>query len=72
MLPDVPPTGLHVELPVDVVMMFNDGKIVHQHIYWDQASLLMRVGLEHPSRHWRTASKNTSRSFSAPEGTDQG
>jgi hypothetical protein len=54
------------------VMMFNDGKIVHQHIYWDQASLLMRVGLEHPSRHWRTASKNTSRSFSAPEGTDQG
>jgi carboxymethylenebutenolidase len=45
MLPGVPPTGKHVELPVVVVMKFEKGKIAHEHIYWDQASLLVQVGL---------------------------
>lgn len=45
MLPGVPPTGKHVELPVVVVMKFENGKIAHEHIYWDQASLLVQVGL---------------------------
>jgi carboxymethylenebutenolidase len=44
-LPGVPPTGKRVELPVVVVMKFKDGKIVHEHIYWDQASLLVQIGL---------------------------
>ena len=48
MLPGVPPTGKAVELPVVVVMKFKDGKIVHEHIYWDQASLLVQVGLLDP------------------------
>jgi carboxymethylenebutenolidase len=45
MLPGVPPTGKPVELPVVVVMKFENGKIAHEHIYWDQASLLVQVGL---------------------------
>jgi len=45
MLPGVPPTGKRVELPVVVVMKFKDGKIAHEHIYWDQASLLVQIGL---------------------------
>jgi carboxymethylenebutenolidase len=50
MLPGVPPTGRFVELPHVVVMKFEDGKIAHEHIYWDQASLLVQVGLLDPER----------------------
>jgi carboxymethylenebutenolidase len=50
MLPGVPPTGRHVQLPHVVVMKFDGGKIAHEHIYWDQASLLVQVGLLDPSR----------------------
>ena len=32
----VPPTDKPVELLVVVVMKFENGKIVHEHIYWDQ------------------------------------
>ena len=45
MLPGVPPTGKRVELPVVVVMKFKEGKIAHEHIYWDQASVLVQLGL---------------------------
>jgi carboxymethylenebutenolidase len=48
MLPGVPPTAKYVELPHVVVMKFKDGKISHEHIYWDQASLLVQVGLLNP------------------------
>ena len=48
MLPSVPPTGKSVELPVVVVMKFEAGEIAHEHIYWDQASLLVQVGLLDP------------------------
>jgi carboxymethylenebutenolidase len=49
MLPGIPPTGKHVELPLVVVMKFNsDNKIAHEHIYWDQASLLVQTGLLDP------------------------
>ena len=48
MLPGVPPTGKYVELPHVVVMKFKDGKISHEHIYWDQASLLVQIGLLDP------------------------
>ena len=50
MLPGIPPTGKHVELPHVVVMKFEHGKIAHEHIYWDQASLLVQVGLLDPKR----------------------
>jgi Predicted ester cyclase len=48
MLPGIPPTGKYVELPHVVVMKFEGGKIAHEHIYWDQASLLAQVGLLDP------------------------
>ncbi|MDQ3839104.1 MAG: ester cyclase, partial [Thermoproteota archaeon] len=46
MLPGIPPTGKYVELPLVVVMKFDDNdKIAHEHIYWDQASVLAQIGL---------------------------
>ncbi|GAB4382415.1 MAG: hypothetical protein Kow00121_42590 [Elainellaceae cyanobacterium] len=48
-LPGVAPTGKRVELPVVAIIRFRDGKIAHEHIYWDQASVLVQVGLLDPS-----------------------
>ena len=50
MVPGIPTTGKYVELPHVVVMKFNEGKIAHEHIYWDQASLLVQIGLLDPKR----------------------
>ncbi len=49
MLPGVPPTGRKVEVPVVAVVKFRDGKLAHEHIYWDQASVLVQVGLLDPN-----------------------
>jgi carboxymethylenebutenolidase len=49
LLPGVPPTGKWVVLAVCVVAGFQDGKLAHEHIYWDQASLLVQVGLLDPA-----------------------
>jgi len=49
LLPGVAPTGRFVRLPVCVVAAFEDGKLTHEHIYWDQASLLVQVGLLDPA-----------------------
>mgnify|MGYP003353636729 FL=1 len=48
LLPGVPPTGRPVELVVAVVVGFRDGRVSHEHIYWDQASVLVQVGLLDP------------------------
>lgn len=45
MLPGVPATGKPVEIAIVVVVGFKDGKISHEHIYWDQASVLVQIGL---------------------------
>jgi carboxymethylenebutenolidase len=45
MLPGVQPTGKHVKVPLIVVVHFRDGKLAHEHIYWDQASVLVQLGL---------------------------
>ena len=45
MIPGIEPTGRYVELPHVVVMKFKGNKIEHEHIYWDQASLLTQIGL---------------------------
>ena len=47
-LPGIAPTGRRVELAHVVVMGFRDGKVTYEHIYWDQASLLVQVGLLDP------------------------
>ena len=45
MLPGVPPTNRHVEVPLVAIVQFRDGKLAHEHIYWDQASVLKQIGL---------------------------
>ncbi len=49
LLPGVPPTGRSVRLPFCVVAKFDGGRLAHEHIYWDQASLLVQVGLLDPA-----------------------
>ncbi len=48
LLPGVPPTGKPVAMAVAAVVGFKDGKISHEHIYWDQAGILVQVGLLDP------------------------
>jgi carboxymethylenebutenolidase len=50
MLPGVPPTGKKVEMAVVVIAGVKNGKITHEHIYWDQASVLVQIGLLNPGR----------------------
>jgi carboxymethylenebutenolidase len=45
MLPGVAPTKRRVEIPLVVIVHFRDGKLAHEHIYWDQASVLKQIGL---------------------------
>jgi carboxymethylenebutenolidase len=45
MLPGVPPTNKRVEIPLVAIVHFRDGKLAHEHIYWDQASVLKQIGL---------------------------
>jgi carboxymethylenebutenolidase len=48
MLPGVAPTGKRVEVPLLAVVKFRGDKLWHEHIYWDQASVLVQVGLLDP------------------------
>jgi hypothetical protein len=43
--PSVPPTGRRVRIPTVVVMGFDGDKVSYEHIYWDQASVLVQIGL---------------------------
>ncbi len=45
MLPGIPPTNRRVEVPLVAIVRFRDGKLAHEHIYWDQASVLKQLGL---------------------------
>jgi carboxymethylenebutenolidase len=45
LLPGIPPTGKRVEVPFVAIIRFEGDKISHEHFYWDQASLLVQVGL---------------------------
>jgi carboxymethylenebutenolidase len=49
LLPGIAPTGKPVRLAFCVVVGFADGKVAHEHIYWDQASLLAQLGLLDPA-----------------------
>src|SRR5207237_1140553 len=50
MLPGIPPTGKRVEVPLVAIVQFRDGKLAHEHIYWDQASVLVQIGLLDPAK----------------------
>jgi carboxymethylenebutenolidase len=45
MLPGVAPTGNYVEVPLVAIVCFRGGKLYNEHIYWDQASVLVQIGL---------------------------
>src|SRR6202795_3917139 len=45
MLPGIAPTHRRVEVPLVAIVRFREGKLAHEHIYWDQASLLKQMGL---------------------------
>ena len=45
MLPGIAPTGKRVEVPLVAIVRFREGKLSHEHIYWDQASVLVQIGL---------------------------
>jgi carboxymethylenebutenolidase len=45
MLPGVAPTNRRVEIPLVAIVRFRNGKLAHEHIYWDQASVLKQIGL---------------------------
>ena len=48
MLPGIAPTGKRVEVPLVAIVRFDGDKVAHEHIYWDQASVLVQVGLLDP------------------------
>jgi carboxymethylenebutenolidase len=48
MLPGVAPTGRRVEVPLVAIVDFRGDKLYHEHIYWDQASILVQIGLLDP------------------------
>jgi carboxymethylenebutenolidase len=45
LLPGIAPTGRRVEIPHVVIMGFKGGKVAYERIYWDQASVLVQLGL---------------------------
>jgi carboxymethylenebutenolidase len=50
MLPGITPTGKRVEAAVVGIVQFRDSKLAHEHIYWDQASVLVQLGLLDPGK----------------------
>ena len=45
MLPGIPPTEKRVEVGLVVVVQFDGDKLAHETLYWDQASVLVQLGL---------------------------
>ncbi|WEW57983.1 hypothetical protein PRK78_003450 [Emydomyces testavorans] len=48
MLPGVPPTDKFVEIALASIASIRDGKVCHENVYWDQASVLVQIGLLDP------------------------
>jgi carboxymethylenebutenolidase len=51
MLPGVAPTGKYVEIPLVAIVRFRGDKLYNEHIYWDQASVLVQIGLLDPEKY---------------------
>lgn len=63
MLPGIAPTGKPVECPLVVIVQFRDGKLAHEHIYWDQASVLVQLGLLDESKLPVAGSESARKAF---------
>lgn len=44
-LPGIPPTGIYVEIPCTSVVNVRGDRLFHEHIAWDQATVLRQLGL---------------------------
>ena len=49
LLPGIAPTGRRVKIPAVVIAQFRDGKLASEHVYWDQASVLVQIGKLDPA-----------------------
>ena len=49
LLPGIKPTGKEIEVATVVIAKFRGDKLYHEHIYWDQASVLVQLGLIDPT-----------------------
>jgi carboxymethylenebutenolidase len=49
MLPNIKPTNKKVQAAFAVIVGVRDRKVTHEHIYWDQASVLVQIGLLDPT-----------------------
>lgn len=50
LLPGVAPTGKYVEIPTVAIVQFRGDKLCNEHIYWDQATALVQIGLLEPKK----------------------
>jgi carboxymethylenebutenolidase len=48
-LPGIQPTRRRVEIAMLAVVQFDGDKLAHEHLYWDQASVLVQIGLLEPA-----------------------
>ncbi|KAL4875473.1 hypothetical protein BJY04DRAFT_164411 [Aspergillus karnatakaensis] len=48
LLPGVPPTNKKVEIVLVSIVSLRAGKLYSEHVYWDQASVLVQIGLLDP------------------------
>ncbi len=48
MLPGIKPTGRYVQIPLVAIVRFRGDNIHNEHIYWDQASVLVQIGVLDP------------------------
>ncbi|MCE4546169.1 MULTISPECIES: alpha/beta fold hydrolase [unclassified Caballeronia] len=48
LLPGLAPTGKYFEVPMLAVIRFRGDKLYNEHIYWDQASVLVQIGVLNP------------------------
>ena len=57
MLPGLPPTNRRVEFALVAIIRFKGGRIAHEHIHWDQATVLCQLGvIDHPAASSGTGS----------------
>ncbi|OGM40678.1 LEA domain protein [Aspergillus bombycis] len=45
LIPGIPPTGRHLEIPFVAVVNIRGDRLYHEHISWDQATVLRQLGL---------------------------
>ena len=65
MLPGIPPTGRYVEVPIIAVVNFRGDKLYNEHIYWDQASVLVQIGVLDP-RHLPVVGREAAQKLQDP------